>query len=228
MRGWRLVGTIASVGVLAGALGAGGTVWASHQYSDVGDAHPFHDEIGAVTDSCIAEGFDDDTFRPGRSVTRQAMAAFLERGLSHVEVAEGAGGDLPGDDGGAIAGPQTLAAVSVDVPELPECAGQFVELIGRASVDIPGLKLDRCLAARCTAWLQLYEGGTKIGEAEAVLSGDFDVDVMTVTAVVAAEPGTHTYTLAASTWLMPAPPDGGQVYDFVLIAETHPFSDTAG
>lgn len=228
MRNLRVVGLVVAVGALAGALGAGGSVWASHQFSDVGDGHTFHDEIGAVASSCISGGFGDGTFRPGRAVARQEMAAFLERGLSHVEVADGAGGTLPGDNGGAVAGPQTLATVSVDIPNLPGCDGQYVELIGRAGVDIPGLKLDRCLAARCTVWLELHEGGTTLGIAEGVLSGDFDVDVMTVTAVVPAEPGNHTYTLAASTWLMKAPPDGGSVYSVRLIAETHPFSDSAG
>lgn len=227
MRRWRSIGAIVAVAVVAGTVGAGGSVWASHQFSDVGDGNQFHDEIGAIADSCITQGFGDGTFRPGNSVNRQAMAAFLERGLSHVEVAEGADATLPGDNAGEIAGPQTLTTVDVDIPSLPGCEGQYVELIGRATGDLPGTYVTRCLAIRCTFWLQLYEGGDLLGQVEGVLT-DFEAKPMTVTAVVPAGPGTHTYTLVASTWLLKEPPDGGGVHDIMLIAETHPFSATAG
>jgi hypothetical protein len=49
------------------------------EFTDVPADHPFGAEIGWLVDEGIAGGFTDGTFGPGRSVTRQAMAAFLYR-----------------------------------------------------------------------------------------------------------------------------------------------------
>jgi hypothetical protein len=48
-------------------------------FTDVSASHPFYDEIEWLADSEVAEGFPDGTFRPGTSVSRQAMAAFMLR-----------------------------------------------------------------------------------------------------------------------------------------------------
>jgi hypothetical protein len=48
-------------------------------FSDVGTAHPFFREVEWLTGIGIAQGFDDGTFRPGATVSRQAVAAFLFR-----------------------------------------------------------------------------------------------------------------------------------------------------
>jgi len=50
-------------------------------FSDVPEDHPFFIEIEALAASGITTGYDDGTFRPSANVTRQAMAAFLVRGL---------------------------------------------------------------------------------------------------------------------------------------------------
>ena len=42
-------------------------------------SHTFYDEIEWLADSGITTGYPDGTFRPGAPVTRQAMAAYLER-----------------------------------------------------------------------------------------------------------------------------------------------------
>lgn len=52
-------------------------------FRDVGPGHPFTDEITFAAQSGIATGFPDGTYRPGQPVSRQAMAAFLERAQSH-------------------------------------------------------------------------------------------------------------------------------------------------
>ena len=64
-------------------LMAAGGVLASHQFSDVPDDHPFHDEIGWMADAEITGGFADGTFRPTNPVTRMAMAAFMMRLAGH-------------------------------------------------------------------------------------------------------------------------------------------------
>jgi len=51
----------------------------TEQFSDVPEEHPFFEEVCWLADSGITGGFSDGTFRPGATVTRQAMAAFLHR-----------------------------------------------------------------------------------------------------------------------------------------------------
>jgi hypothetical protein len=48
-------------------------------FSDVPLAHPFFDDVEWLVEAGITEGYDDGTFRPLATVTRQAMAAFLHR-----------------------------------------------------------------------------------------------------------------------------------------------------
>lgn len=122
---WRVVVAIAMAAVIGGASG----VLASHNFSDVPSNHPFHDEISAVADAGIARGFSGGTYRPGDPVTRQAMAAFLERGLGRVGYASNSGsiGNADGysmedmiasvgvDAGSAGAGTNGFALVSASV-----------------------------------------------------------------------------------------------------------------
>lgn len=61
-----------TVGVAAGVL-------AAERFSDVADDHAFSDQIAWMADAGISEGYADGTFRPDDPVTRQAMAAFMER-----------------------------------------------------------------------------------------------------------------------------------------------------
>ena len=220
----RMFSVVSVMAIVAGLVGAGGAVWASHQYGDVPDSNPFHDQIGAITDSCIATGYGDGGFHPAGSVSRQAMAAFLARGLGRLEVADAGVTTLPGNDLGTITAPLPLASVSVDIPDLGTCQ-QYVELIGTATADIPDLLLNACNAQRCEVYLELYEGATLLGSTLAGFSGNFDADSMTVTAAVPAIAGAHTYTLSVKTWLLKA--NKGSAENIRLIASTHPFSSTA-
>jgi hypothetical protein len=69
-----------ALGIVAAlSLGTNAAVLAGHDFSDVPNNHPFHDEITWVVDKDIANGYPDGTYRPGEPVTRQAMAAFMER-----------------------------------------------------------------------------------------------------------------------------------------------------
>lgn len=65
--------------VLVTSLAVGGVAYAAHDFTDVPDAHPFHDDISWMASSGVAEGFDDGTFRPTQAVTRQSLAAMLHR-----------------------------------------------------------------------------------------------------------------------------------------------------
>lgn len=73
----RLLAAVAAIAFVFGATGA----WAGGLFTDVPPAHPFADEIEAMASAGITTGFPDGAFRPGEGVSRQAMAAFLGRGL---------------------------------------------------------------------------------------------------------------------------------------------------
>lgn len=79
-RRWAALGAVAALaaGLFVGSL-VGGVAIASHQFSDVPDGNPFHDDIAWMNDNNIANGFGDGTYRPGAPVSRQAMAAFMHR-----------------------------------------------------------------------------------------------------------------------------------------------------
>ena len=49
------------------------------RFSDVPDNHPFAVEIAWLVAHGIANGYPDGTFRPGETISREAMAAFLYR-----------------------------------------------------------------------------------------------------------------------------------------------------
>ncbi|MEO6349163.1 MAG: S-layer homology domain-containing protein [Candidatus Limnocylindrales bacterium] len=94
-------------------------VFASHQFNDVPDSNQFHNEISAIAGAGIAAGFGDGGFHPSAPVTRQAMAAFMERGLGHIV-----------HDG------QTIASSSVDV----DAGSAFSPhtLVKELSITVPG------------------------------------------------------------------------------------------
>jgi hypothetical protein len=58
--------------------------WAAHDFTDVPDSQPFHDQISAIKDAGITTGCGPTTFCPEDFVRRDAMAAFLHRGLGRV------------------------------------------------------------------------------------------------------------------------------------------------
>src|SRR5688572_18744974 len=80
-----------SVGLFLGMIliTAPAIVLANHQFNDVGNAHPFHDEISAIAGAGVAAGFNDGGYHPSDAVTRQAMAAFMERGFGRIGLSVG-------------------------------------------------------------------------------------------------------------------------------------------
>lgn len=79
-----MLGTILTTSLVSSV----GVVWASHQFNDVPDSHPFHDDIAWLADNDITEGFPDGGFHPSAAVTRQAVAAFLHRYNGEIEVVQ--------------------------------------------------------------------------------------------------------------------------------------------
>jgi len=56
-----------------------GVVLASHQFSDVPNSNPFHGDIDALVDSGVTAGCGNGKYCPKANVTREQMAAFLNR-----------------------------------------------------------------------------------------------------------------------------------------------------
>jgi len=54
-------------------------VWATHDFPDVPETSPHHDDISWLVDQGITSGFGDGTFKPKNPVARQQMATFLRR-----------------------------------------------------------------------------------------------------------------------------------------------------
>lgn len=61
-----------TLGIPLGAL-------ASHQFADVPASNPFHTDIDALVDSGVTAGCGDGKYCPKANVTREQMAAFLNR-----------------------------------------------------------------------------------------------------------------------------------------------------
>ena len=73
----------AVVAVVVALLLVPAAVWAAHTFPDVPDTHPFHDDIAWLHGAGITQGYADGTYRPGESVSRGEMAAFLHRMSGH-------------------------------------------------------------------------------------------------------------------------------------------------
>lgn len=56
-----------------------GVVLASHQFGDVPNSNPFHGDIDALVDSGITAGCGSGNYCPKANVTREQMAAFMNR-----------------------------------------------------------------------------------------------------------------------------------------------------
>lgn len=67
---------------LTAVIAAPTAVWASHRFVDVPDSNIFHDDIDAIADAGVTRGCnppDNTEFCPDDLVTREQMAAFMNR-----------------------------------------------------------------------------------------------------------------------------------------------------
>jgi len=54
-------------------------VLASHQFADVPNSNPFHNDIDAIADAGVTTGCGGGNYCPSQAVTREQMAAFMNR-----------------------------------------------------------------------------------------------------------------------------------------------------
>jgi len=78
-RRWALLLGLAALVVAGGVAGSLTTVWATHDFPDVPESSPHHDDISWLVAQGITSGFGDGTFKPQNPVARQQMASFLRR-----------------------------------------------------------------------------------------------------------------------------------------------------
>ena len=180
--------------VLAVAVAVPVSVWANHQFNDVPTTHPFHDAISAVADAGITTGFPDGGFHPSAAVTRQAMAAFLERGLSRIGTNNWSASISLAPD--ALT---PLTGVFLDAGATGEGTG-FVQLIG--TVQIAAITPSQC-PCLVGVYIVDLDSGSVIGETaldvhSGVNEGGYSQATATVQAVVpATADSTRNFGLSA-------------------------------
>lgn len=80
---------------IAGLVVAVPVAWASHEFTDVPDSNPFHGDISAVKGAGITSGKTctvpgtPPTFCPSEGISREAMSAFVHRGLGRAGTGAG-------------------------------------------------------------------------------------------------------------------------------------------
>jgi S-layer family protein len=129
-----------SVALLLGVLllAVPAVALAGHQFNDVPNGHPFHDQIAAIAEAGITAGFPDGGYHPGDPVTRQAMAAFMQRGLGRVGLAIGEApmtATVSVAAGSAFALAVPVRQLTITVPGASSAFGpqQLVHLQGRVA-----------------------------------------------------------------------------------------------
>ena len=210
----RVAVAVAVFGVLAVAVPI---AWASHVFTDVPDASPFHGDISAVQyagitggKTCVPPG-TPPTYCPQEGITREAMAAFVHRGFGRAAYGGTAAFALPTN------GTQVpIATITLDIGGV---AGgfQFVKLdaaVGTSITSTAGCPCDTGF------WIQAVElgkttflhrhtnadvavgfGGGNYGEELGAVSAVFAVPTASTQTfrVVAQRPGGSTGAVTAYT-----------------------------
>lgn len=73
----RRAAIVTFIAALVLALPVG--VLAGHQFGDVPDGNPYHNDVDALVDAGVTSGCGGGNYCPNRSVTRGEMAAFMNR-----------------------------------------------------------------------------------------------------------------------------------------------------
>ena len=176
---------------------ATGVATAGGPFTDVGNTHPFKDEITEFAQVGITAGYPDGSYRGGSPVTRQAMAAFMVRGLPRLAYATSSQLFTVG------VSQITLLTVTYDVPGAPG-ANQRLVIHGttswRANATSKANACDNAASQACEFTVGIYDGGNLLTQTVGRVTTGFDGGTMTVHAVVPNAPtgSTRTLTLRAT------------------------------
>jgi hypothetical protein len=172
-------GKLAIAVLVTAAITVPTSVWAVTTFTDVPLSQPFYREIKAVAEAGIAQGFSDGTYRPAANVTRQSMAAFLERGVGRAVSTVGYSvAVIPGDT-------RELASVTLDTGATGSGTTGFVVVTGTVWGSSNVSSLAGC---PCTVEVILQDGETYLTRTRLQVPrlADFDdaLDTATVQIVV--------------------------------------------
>ncbi|MCC5952168.1 MAG: S-layer homology domain-containing protein [Acidimicrobiia bacterium] len=195
-----LAGVTVAMAFFAGVVAAQGR----QGFSDVPPSSPFSAEINALTDACVAGGYDDGTYRPTDPVSRQAMAAFLIRaggGLSQGTRV----GSLTTVVGSPLANSVTntpIAEVAVTVPAMPGDCAVPVRVTGTASFFTYNTRANVCHNVNaCYVWTTVSPvGSPSTQQSTTAVTVTNWADSLTVDEVFTQPAGTtRTYRLQVHT-----------------------------
>jgi hypothetical protein len=188
-------GKVAVAVLVTTAVAVPASVWAVTSFTDVPTSHPFYKEIKAVAEAGIAQGFGDGGYHPSANVTRQAMAAFLERGVGRAVSNNGTGYVYPDQSA-------QIAAVSMDAGAAGAGTDGFVHVSGAAWATTPDSSTTDCI---CIIEVAIYDGNQKIAlsylEVPLLLDGPNALASTNVETVLQVNgDSTHLYRLVATGW----------------------------
>lgn len=139
----RTLLTVVLAALVGALVAAPVAVYASHQFTDVPNTNPFHDDIDWLADAEVTLGCGPNVYCPKDNVTREQMAAFMRR-LAENQVVDA--GELQGNAADELlprleesfnAGTQnfddpavTLTTVTIDAPTDGIAFLQFVVQAG--------------------------------------------------------------------------------------------------
>jgi hypothetical protein len=208
------------VGLLAATVIAVPVAWASHDFTDVPDASPFHADISAVKGAGITAGKTcvppgtPPTYCPGEPITREAMAAFMRRGAGRLAMDSTA--NAPDITGGSFA----------EIEEEDMIVGgvggtQLVKVDAWATID--------AVATGCPCEWQAElrqdtgTAGVQVSQPTylEVEGGDGDIDgTIHISYAFRAPSGLHNYSLWARSWNTV---NAYAVTSAAVIVSTYPF-----
>jgi hypothetical protein len=179
-----------------------GIALANHQFGDVPQNNLFHDAISNVAGAGITAGFGDGGFHPADPVTRQAMAAFLDRGLGHAGVTttvDPSAVPVTVNSGETAGEGSPVMSLTIDVPGAPNAFSpvQNVYVYGRVALhDAMSTSLDGC-PCEFSAFVFDSAGGQIFGNADTFQTTSTDDFTFTVDVegLFVAPPGPRTYIL---------------------------------
>ena len=174
------------------AIAVPGSVWAVTTFTDVPTSHTFYKEISAVAGAGIAQGFGDGTYRPGIDITRQAMAAFMERGVGRAASHDGVAQVL--DDYSQV------AAVAMDAGATGAGANGFMHVSGMVFAETQAATTINC---PCIVDVFLYDGDNSHAhsylEVPRLLDGQNAIGSTSLETVIAVDgDSTHLYRLVTN------------------------------
>lgn len=215
----RLVIAAALITALAVPAGAAAIVAGFPGFNDVPPSNPFYAAVNALAGAGITTGCGSGNFCPTDNITRQAEAAFVNRGMPRVALAT-----TPIASSVTNASAAQAASVTITVGGLTALyagAQQFVEVHGHVALYGDGTTAGcPCNFAAYVTDENANESQFTYGQFPAVAG--YQTDSGDVNWVFPAAPGSHTYTL----WVITDASGSLNLAVPTLIASSLPFGDT--